>query len=221
MIEVPFRTPEDQSYIEFCQKLFGQECTFLLSVAKLDQLPAPDVPEVAFAGRSNVGKSSLLNGIVAQKNLARASHTPGRTQFLNFFQLGSQLRLVDLPGYGYAEAPKKLIAAWNQLFKFYLKGRVNLKRVYVLIDSRHGVKASDLEMMKMLDETAVSYQLVLTKIDKISDERLVECYHQLKTLAGEHTALHPYILATSSFRHEGLEELRQHISLLADCDESR
>jgi GTP-binding protein len=199
----------------FGQWLFNQPCTFIKSVVNVDGLPGPDLPEVAFAGRSNVGKSSLINGLVNQRQMARASSTPGRTQQLNYFQMAHHLWLVDMPGYGYARASKSDIVTWNQLILDYLKGRVALKRVYLLIDSRHGIKENDLPIMKILDKGGLSYQIVLTKCDKISKTDLDQ---RLQEMGGEfekHPALHPHVLITSAEKRESLDDLKASIAALA------
>jgi GTP-binding protein len=195
--------------------LFAQECTFLRGVPTIKDLPpVTHFPEIAFAGRSNVGKSSLINALTGRSSLARTSNTPGRTQHLNFFQLYDRLIFVDMPGYGYAEAPKKLVAQWHTLIRHYLLGRPTLKRVYVLIDSRHGVKKNDLEMMKMLDETAVSYQLVLTKSDKIKDAEMISRLSETKALTMQHPAAFPDVILTSSEKKIGIDALRTAITTL-------
>ena len=158
--------------IDAGRKLLSGPCTFMLGAARLDQLPVSELGEIAFAGRSNVGKSSLINALTGQKNLAKASNTPGRTQQLNYFNLGNKLLMVDLPGYGFAQAPENMVRQWQKMIFAYLQGRVNLKRVFLLIDSRHGIKKVDEEIMKMLDAAAVTYQIVLTKTDKISAKEL-------------------------------------------------
>lgn len=195
--------------------LFSGPCDFVKGVVDVAGLPESALPEVAFAGRSNVGKSSLINAVVNRKGLARTSNTPGRTQEINFFNLGGKLHLVDLPGYGYAEAPKKRVEAWNQLIRDYLRGRVQLRRVFVLIDARHGLKPIDAEIMKLLDECAVAYQAVLTKIDKLKPD---EAGKALLTLAGrlkKRPAAHPETLATSSAKQTGLDGLRAEIAAFA------
>lgn len=187
-------------------QLFTGPCDFVAGVASLQQLPVENLPEAAFIGRSNVGKSSLINAITQRKKLARTSNTPGRTQQLNFFNLGGKLMLVDLPGYGYAKASRQDVAAWTELMRRYLCGRSVLRRVFVLIDSRHGLKPGDVQMMEMLDEAAVSYQLVLTKMDKVKS-----CEQVLSGIAAVrdgHPALYPDILATSSEKGLGIAELR-------------
>ena len=207
--------------------LFARGCEFRLGVVDVDALPPADRPEVAFAGRSNVGKSSLLNAITGQKALARTSNTPGRTQELNFFMLAPALEarglegaawLVDLPGYGYARESKTKIAAWNRLLEQYLRGRPNLRRVFVLIDSRHGLKANDLSMMDDFDRTAVSYQVVLTKSDKISPTALTTITEQTQTALSKRVAAHPEILATSSEKAVGIDDVRGAIAGLVELD---
>ena len=219
MSKAPTGTTFPASEIEAARKLFAGPVTFLLGAAGLDQLPPPKVPEVAFAGRSNVGKSSLLNALVGRRTLARTSNTPGRTRQINFFGLGPEaapfLYLADLPGYGYARAAKSEITAWTALVEAYLKGRPNLRRVMLLIDARHRIKPSDLRIMKMLDAAAVNYQIVLTKIDKLraaDHQRAIEmAIEDSKALI----ARHPEILATSSIKGRGIEELRATVAALA------
>lgn len=195
--------------------LFTQPCQFLKSVPTVEDLPEFSLPEIAFAGRSNVGKSSLINALMNQKTLARTSNTPGRTQFLNFFELKDHLILVDMPGYGYAEAPKKLVQQWQGLIKFYLKARPTLQRTYLLIDSRHGLKPNDLEMMEMLDKAAASYQIVLTKIDKISAASLENLEKTVTQALTKHPAAHPHVIATSSEKKIGLDILKSEITAFA------
>ena len=200
-------SPEE---IETARKLFAGPVEFLKSAPALKFLPDPDVPEVAFAGRSNVGKSSLLNALANRSRLARTSNTPGRTQELNFFDVGDPLvlRLVDMPGYGFAEAPKTVVRGWRHLINDYLRGRQVLKRALVLIDSRHGVKDVDREVMDMLDAAAVSYRLVLTKADKIKASALDDVSARTREEAAKRPAAHPAIIATSSETGDGLAELR-------------
>jgi GTP-binding protein len=203
----------DQELAERARKLFAGPIEFLKSAPELKFLPEPDVPEIAFAGRSNVGKSSLLNALTNRNGLARTSNTPGRTQELNFFDVGSplQLRLVDMPGYGFAEAPKDLVKRWRHLVSDYLRGRAALKRALVLVDSRHGLKDVDREMMRMLDDAAVSYHLVLTKRDKVKPSALGAIYEGVAEEARKHPAAHPHIFTTSSESGTGIAELRSAI----------
>lgn len=188
--------------------LFNKKCDFVLSVANLNQLPDGDRVEVAFAGRSNVGKSSLINALFGQKKLAKTSSTPGRTQQLNYFNLDDKLYLVDLPGYGFAKAPKDIVKNWQKLINSYLVGRATLRRVFLLIDSRHGIKKIDEEIMEMLDKAAVTYQIVLTKIDKISTKELEKVLTATDRIVREHIAAHVTILKTSSEKNLYLDELK-------------
>ena len=200
----------EQDLAERARKLFAGPVTFLKSAPGLQFLPDPSTPEIAFAGRSNVGKSSLLNALTNRNGLARTSNTPGRTQELNFFDVGEplQLRLVDMPGYGFAEAPKDLVKRWRFLVNDYLRGRAALKRALVLVDSRHGLKDVDREMMQMLDDAAVSYHLVLTKGDKVKPSALGALYEATMVEAARHPAAHPSIFTTSSETGSGIAELR-------------
>jgi GTP-binding protein len=195
---------------EAARKLFSGPATFLKSAPELKFLPDATVPEIAFAGRSNVGKSSLLNKLTNRSSLARTSNTPGRTQELNFFEVGDpiRLRLVDMPGYGFAKAPKDVARKWRFLVNDYLRGRQVLKRALVLIDSRHGVKEIDREIMKMLDDAAVSYRLVLTKADKIKASALAEVQAETEAEARKRPAAHPEVIATSSEKGLGMDRLR-------------
>lgn len=201
--------------LEEGRKLFSRPCTFMLGMASLSQLPADTLPEVCFAGRSNVGKSSLINALTGHNGLARTSDTPGRTQEINFFSLDGIMQLADLPGYGYARAPKDQVARWTRLIKSYLRGRSNLRRVMLLIDSRHGIKSTDGEIMTMLDAAAVNYQVILTKTDKLRPTELDAVLAKTKLDLAKHVAAHPVILCTSSAKTTGLDEVRAEIAALS------
>jgi GTP-binding protein len=198
--------------IEAARVLFAQPATFMMGAVKMDGMPAPSLPEVAFAGRSNVGKSSLINGLVGQNHLARASNSPGRTREVNFFVLAEQLRLVDLPGYGFARVSKSVADKFQDLGRAYLRGRANLKRVYLLIDARHGLKAVDGEALDALDVAAVSYQIVLTKADKMKPAEVEATVAATMKAIAKRPAAFPKVLATSSEKGSGLPELRAEIA---------
>jgi GTP-binding protein len=198
------------------EALFRRPWEFLLSAPRLEILPAAAGPEIAFAGRSNVGKSSLINALVGRRGLARTSNTPGRTQELNFFVVpGVALRIVDMPGYGFAEAPKAKVDEWTGLVRDYLRGRATLKRVFLLIDARHGLKSADLPVMDLMDKAAVSYQVVLTKIDKVKPHALAELERATADALKTHGAAYPVLLATSSQTGAGIPELRAQIAQVA------
>ncbi len=188
----------------------------MLGVASTEQLPAEAGPEIAFAGRSNVGKSSLLNALTGRKNLARASNTPGRTQEINYFDLGGVLRLVDLPGYGYARAARRDSGRWSRLARDFLKGRSALRRTCLLVDARHGLKPGDLEIMDALDAAAASYQIVLTKVDKLKEDGLAPLVEETVAAIARRPAAHPAIIATSAETGDGLAELRAELAALAE-----
>ena len=194
--------------------LFAGPVTFVKGVVAMAGLPPADRVEVCFAGRSNVGKSSLINALTGRKTLARASNTPGRTQEINYFALGESRYLVDLPGYGYAEAPVAVVAKWQALLKQYLAGRQTLRRAFVLVDSRHGIKAVDAEILKLLDRSAVTFQAVLTKVDKINRAEREAVIEQVKAALAKHPAAYPEIVVTSSEKGEGIETLRAIIATL-------
>ncbi|MEX0285147.1 MAG: ribosome biogenesis GTP-binding protein YihA/YsxC [Paracoccaceae bacterium] len=216
MSTLPFPLVEnpDEFALERGRKLFAGESEFVKGVVAMNGLPAPDRLEVCFAGRSNVGKSSLLNALTGTKGLARASNTPGRTQEINFFTQGPELYLVDLPGYGYANAPVKVVEKWQRLLKQYLSGRQTLRRAFVLIDSRHGVKPVDAEIMKLLDTSAVTFQCVLTKADKVKAKDRDKVLDQVRAALSKHPAAFPEIVLTSSEKGDGIPALRSIIAHL-------
>jgi GTP-binding protein len=194
--------------LELARVLFARPSSFLMGAAEIEQLPDTQMPEVAFAGRSNVGKSSLINALVGRKDLARASNEPGRTREVNLFEVDGRLRLADLPGYGFAKAAKTTARKFQNLGRAYLRGRPNLKRAYLLIDSRHGLKPPDLEAMEALDQAAVSYQIVLTKADKLKGGELDKVLKRTTDDVRKRPAAHPEVLATSSAKGDGIAELR-------------
>ncbi len=204
----------DAEALEIGRKLFAGPCDFLKGVTAMDGLPPADRLEVCFAGRSNVGKSSLINALTGRKALARASNTPGRTQEINFFTLGSERYLVDLPGYGFAEAPKAVVERWQALLRDYLAGRPTLRRVFLLVDARHGVKAVDDGIMDLLDRAAVSFQVVLTKADKPGADALAATVEGLGASLARHPAAFPESIVTSAETGRGLETLRAVISAI-------
>lgn len=211
----PARPELSPEGVEAGRLLFAAECRFFFAAQRLDQLPEPGLPEVAFAGRSNVGKSTLVNALTGRKALARASNTPGRTRQLNFFDLGGRLTLVDMPGYGYAQAAKEIKADWQGLMFEYLRGRPTLRRVVLLLDSRIELKASDLAVMGLLDRAAVTYQLVLTKADGVKPGALARKVAEVQALLAKHPAAFPDVLATSSETGLGVEALRAELAGVA------
>lgn len=201
--------------IERGRKLFAGQCDFMLGVVSLETLPDEMGPEIAFAGRSNVGKSTLLNALTGRKNLARASNTPGRTREINYFDLSNgALRLVDLPGYGYARASRSDVEKWTELVRDFLRGRAALRRVCVLVDSRHGLKPTDIEILDMLDDAAVTYQIILTKTDKIKPTVLAGIQKSVFEAVAKRPAAHPILRPTSSETGDGIAQLRADIATL-------
>ena len=207
---IPVRPVSSQSddAIEAGRLLFAQRCEFMLSVAKIGQLPATDLPEVAFVGRSNVGKSTLINALTNHRQLARTSNTPGRTQQINLFNLGGRLILADLPGYGYAKAPKPTVDSWHRLIQTYLKGRPTLRIVCVLIDARHGIKDVDLDYMKILAGAAVAYRIILTKADLVKPTALATLLQTVTLTLKHKVGAHPKPITTSAKGTDGIAELR-------------
>lgn len=206
---------EEQLDIEGGRKLFAGYCDFVLGVAGLEQLPDRTMPEVAFAGRSNVGKSSLLNALTGRNALARTSHTPGRTQQLNYFNLGDRIHLVDMPGYGYAKVSKSMRNEWHDLIFDYLRGRSQLRCVMILVDARHGLKDSDVDLMKTLDKAAAPYRIILTKTDKTKQAERDKLITDITAILKKHAAGHPGIILTSSHKEDGIAELRAIITAYA------
>lgn len=213
-LSFPVAEEPDQLSKEKGRKLFAGETDFLKGVVAMDGLPEADRLEVCFAGRSNVGKSSLINALTGRKGLARASNTPGRTQEINYFTVGAEHYLVDLPGYGYANAPLPVVEKWQRLLKTYLSGRPTLRRVFVLIDARHGVKAVDEEILTLLDKAAVTFQCVLTKTDKVKEKDREKVLNQVRTALGAHPAAFPELVLTSSEKGDGIPVLRSIIASL-------
>jgi GTP-binding protein len=216
MDRLPFpetETPDDET-LEIGRKLFAGPCDFVKGVVAMSGLPPADRPEVCFAGRSNVGKSTLINALTGRKALARASNTPGRTQEINYFALADDRYLVDLPGYGYANAPLPVVEKWQKLLKQYLSGRQTLRRAFVLIDHRHGIKAVDEEIMTLLDKSAVTFQCVLTKADKVKAADRARILDQVRAALSRHPAAYPEIVLTSSETGDGIATLRAIIATL-------
>ncbi|NPD19568.1 ribosome biogenesis GTP-binding protein YihA/YsxC [Alterinioella nitratireducens] len=207
-LKFPLAEAPDAQAAEKGRILFAGETEFLKGVVAMDGMPPPDRVEVCFAGRSNVGKSTLINALTGRKALARASNTPGRTQEINFFTLGNERYLVDLPGYGYANAPVNVIEKWQRLLKAYLSGRANLRRAFVLIDARHGVKPVDSEIMELLDRSAVPFQAVLTKSDKVKEKDREKVLAQVRGALARHPAAFPELVLTSSEKGDGIATLR-------------
>ncbi|AGI73613.1 MAG: ribosome biogenesis GTP-binding protein YihA/YsxC [Octadecabacter sp.] len=209
-MQLPFPSAEEPDEItrEAGRKMFAGETDFVKGVVAMEGLPDPDRPEVCFAGRSNVGKSSLINALTGRKGLARASNTPGRTQEINFFTVGESHYLVDLPGYGYANAPVAVVEKWQRLLKNYLRGRVTLRRAFVLVDARHGIKSVDEEIMALLSSAAVTFQCVMTKTDKLKKGELDAVLAQVRVKLSKFASAYPEMVITSSEKGEGIETLR-------------
>jgi GTP-binding protein len=210
----PLADTPDEAAREAGRLLFAGPVDFVKGVVAMSGLPPADRLEVCFAGRSNVGKSSLINALTGRKNLARASNTPGRTQEINFFALGDTRYMVDLPGYGYAEAPVAVVAKWQALLRDYLAGRQTLRRAFVLIDTRHGVKAVDEEILTLLDRSALAFQVVLTKADKVSKAEREATIDQVRSALAKHPAAYPELVVTSAEKGDGIETLRAIIATL-------
>lgn len=217
MTDAPENEKEyDAEALERGRWLFAQECVFVSGAADYEGVPHTTIPEIAFVGRSNVGKSSLINALTGRKTLARTSNTPGRTQQINFFSLLDALMLADLPGYGYAKASKMDIERWTAMIFDYLRGRPSLRRVCLLIDARHGLKEGDIGVMKDLDNSAVSYQIVLTKCDKVKTAAMETLLADTQVRIAQHVAAHPVIVQTSSVKSAGIEFLRAELAMIAD-----
>lgn len=214
-MNLPFPIAEfEDSDVEAGRIMFAGETDFVKGVVAMDGMPPADRMEVCFAGRSNVGKSTLINALTGRKGLARASNTPGRTQEINFFTCGEGHYLVDLPGYGFANAPKKIVEKWQRLLKAYLSGRQTLRRAFVLIDARHGVKQVDEEILSLLDSSAVTFQVVLTKLDKVKEKDRDAVLAQVRAAISKHPAAYPKMVLTSSEKGDGIPTLRAIIATL-------
>jgi GTP-binding protein len=211
----PATATEPEDALEAGRLLFARPCSFITGIARLDQLPEAGLPEVAFAGRSNVGKSSLINALTGRSQLARISNTPGRTQQINLFDLAGRLVLADLPGYGYAKAPRPVVDAWNRLLRDYLRGRSTLRLACVLIDARHGPKDSDREFMTLLAEAALAFRIVLTKVDQVRPAELADLVQTIEDELQRTQAAHPSPLPTSARTGEGIAELRAALAAVA------
>lgn len=220
MAEFGDTTGPNPEAIEAGRLLFARECRFMLGVVGLPQLPDPILPEVAFAGRSNVGKSSLINALTGRKTLAKTSNTPGRTREINFFEFEDRLRLVDMPGYGFAKVPKPMVEGWTQLIHDYLRGRAVLRRLCLLVDSRHGLKATDTQLMGILDKAAVNYRIVLTKSDKPAASYVKGVAADVTAALKEHPAAVPTPLVTSAEKGHGIAELRADLASFAETGAS-
>ncbi len=207
-MDFPITEIDDSALLEAGRRLFSKTTKFVTGAADLQGLPPADRVEVCFAGRSNVGKSSLINALTGQKSLARTSNTPGRTQQINFFDLDGRINLVDLPGYGFARAPRKFVEQWQQLQRDYLAGRPNLRRAFLLLDARHGVKRSDEDVMQLLDRSALAFQAILTKTDKVRRDALKCVVNSVRAALGRHPTSYPGIMLTSAERGDGIATLR-------------
>ena len=207
---------QDEAALETGRLLFAKECTFMLGCVTLEQLQTPTLPEIAFAGRSNVGKSSLINALTGRKALARTSNTPGRTREINFFEFRDRLRLVDMPGYGFAKVPKAVVEGWTQLIHDYLRGRAVLRRLCVLVDGRHGLKPNDDQLMTLLDKAAVNYRVVLTKADKPHSAEIRRIYDDVVLALNKHPAAVPEPMITSAEKGLGIAELRAELASFAE-----